>query len=201
MGCPTSSNWTARTTPDPLGQTAAWKSINATTWQTTWKLKGKVVYTDTLALSADGKSLTISSTGTTPNGGATNVTATFDRAAGGPGLAGKWRTKNINASSPNIFELVPSGTDGLAYKVPDVGLVCDSKVNGKDYPCTGTTVSPGWTIALTKSGLRAFDMTVKQGGKVLYKESFAVSADGKTLTATGGATATAEKTKVVYDRQ
>jgi hypothetical protein len=99
------------------------------------------------------------------------------------------------------LELVPSETDGLAYKVPDVGLVCDSKLNGKDYPCTGTTVSAGWTIALTKSGLRAFDMTVKQGGKLLYKESFAVSDDGKTMTATGGATTTAEKTKVVYDRQ
>jgi hypothetical protein len=38
-------------------------------------------------------------------------------------------------------------------------------------------------------------------GKFLYKVMYTVSADGKTLTETGTATATKEKVKVVYDRQ
>jgi hypothetical protein len=186
---------------DPLGNTAAWKSINATTWQTTWKLNGKTVTTDTLTLSPDGKSLTVNTAGTKPNGAAINDIALYERAAGGPGLSGRWKTKNVKSSSPNVLELVPSGGDGLAYKVADVGLACDSKLDGKDYPCAGTTLSAGWTIALTKAGPRTFDMTVKQAGKLLYKESFTVSADGKTMTATGGATATSERVKAVYDRQ
>jgi hypothetical protein len=44
-------------------------------------------------------------------------------------------------------------------------------------------------------------MTVKMNGKVLYKTGYAVSGDGKTLTESGGATATSEKIKVVYDHQ
>ena len=44
-------------------------------------------------------------------------------------------------------------------------------------------------------------MTVKNKGKLLYKVGYTVSADGKTLTETGSATATNEKVTVVYDRQ
>jgi hypothetical protein len=44
-------------------------------------------------------------------------------------------------------------------------------------------------------------MRVKNNGKVLYKVAYGVSADGKTLTETGGVTATNEKVKIVYDRQ
>src|ERR1035437_10352525 len=43
--------------PDTFGNTAAWKSINASAWETTWKLKGKVLTVDTLKLSADAAAL------------------------------------------------------------------------------------------------------------------------------------------------
>jgi len=187
--------------PDPFGDTAAWKSINATTWQTTWKLNGKVLTTDTLTLSPDAKMLTVNTKGTKPTGGAIDDTTVFQRASGGSGLAGKWKTQNVKSSSPSLLELTPSGTDGLTFKIADMGLTCESKLDGKDYSCTGPTVSAGWTIALSKSGPRSFDMTVKRNGKELYKEGYTASADGKTLTNTGAATATGEKVKVVYDRQ
>src|SRR6059036_1436777 len=54
--------------PAIFGNTAAWKSLNPTSWQTTWKLNGKVLTTDTLTLSADGKTLTVNTKGTKPNG-------------------------------------------------------------------------------------------------------------------------------------
>jgi len=44
-------------------------------------------------------------------------------------------------------------------------------------------------------------MTQKQNGKALYKDTFAVSADGKTLTDTGSAVGVSEKYTAVYDRQ
>src|SRR5277367_596560 len=34
--------------PDGLGDTTSWKSIDPNTWQTTWKLNGKTLSTDTL---------------------------------------------------------------------------------------------------------------------------------------------------------
>jgi hypothetical protein len=186
--------------PDPFGNTAAWKSLSSTSWQTTWKVNGKVLATDTLTLSPDGKTLTVNSKGTKPNGETLDDTAVFERVSGGPGLAGKWKTKNMKSSSPSVLEFAPKGADGLAFKIVDMDMACDSKLDGKDYPCSGPTLAPGWTVALTSSGPRGLDMTVKNKGKVVFKMAYTVSADGKTLTETG-ATAANEKTKVVYDRQ
>lgn len=44
-------------------------------------------------------------------------------------------------------------------------------------------------------------MTEKLNGKPIFKLSFTISDDGKTLTETGGAIAVNEKFKAVYDRQ
>jgi hypothetical protein len=154
-----------------------------------------------LTVSADGKSLTTHSKGTKPNGEAIDTTVVAERMSGGPGLPGKWKTKNLKSSSPSVLELVATGTDGLAFKIVDMGLSCDSKIDGKDYPCTGPTIAAGWTIALTNTGPRSLSMTVKNGGKILETIAYTVSQDGKTLTGTASVTATNEKVKVVYDRQ
>ena len=187
--------------PDPFGNTAVWKSIDASTWETTWKLKDKVLTVDTLKLSADGKALTVNSKGAKPNGGSIDDTATLQRVSGGPGLAGKWKTKNLKSSSPSVLELAPSGADGLVYRVVDMDMTCDAKLDGKYYPCSGPTLGPGWTLAWLKTSPRSLEWSVQMNGKPMYKGAFTVSADGKIMTDTGGATATNEKTKVVYDRQ
>ena len=43
---------------------ASWKSLSPTSWEATTKVNGKVISTDTMTLSADGKTLTINTTGT-----------------------------------------------------------------------------------------------------------------------------------------
>jgi hypothetical protein len=187
--------------PDGLGDTASWKSIGANTWQTTWKLNGRVLTTDSLMLGTDGKSLTVNSKGTKPNGDAIDDTTTFQRVSGGPGLAGKWQTRNVKSSSPAVVEFASSGSDRLSFRLVDMGLACDSKLDGKDYPCTGPTLPPGWTVAMNKAEARSLDLLVKKDGKPFFKVTYTVAADGKSMTETGGATATNEKIKIVYDRQ
>jgi hypothetical protein len=187
--------------PAVFGADAAWTSLSPTSWQTIWKLNGKVLSTDTLTLSADGKTLTVTTKGTKPNGETIDDTVVSERISGGPGLTGKWKTKNIKSSSPNVMEFAPSGTDGLTFKIVDMQLSCDTKLDGKDHPCSGPTLGPGWTVAFANKGARALDMTIKNNGKVLFNMSYTVSADGKTLTEHGTATGTNEKTTVVYDRQ
>jgi hypothetical protein len=187
--------------PAWFGTEAAWKEVGPTGWQTDWKLKGKVLYTDTLSVSVDGKTLTVHTKGTKPNGEAINDTVVSERVSGGPGLQGKWRTKNLKSASPSVMEFAPAGTDGLGFKIVDMGLSCDAKLDGQDHPCTGPTIGPGWTVAFANNTDRTLDMTVKNNGKVIFKASYSVSADGKTLTETGTAPGTDEKTKVVYDRQ
>lgn len=187
--------------PAWFGNHAAWTSLSPTSWQTIWKVNGKVIVTDTVTLSADNKTLTINSKGTKPNGERIDDTVVAERVSGGPGLAGKWRTKNMKSTSPSVLEFATSGADGLMYKVVDMGLSCAAKLDGKDYPCSGPTMGPGWTVAVADQGASGLDMTVKNAGKPLFKVTYTVSADGKTLTEIGTATATSEKTRVVYDRQ
>jgi hypothetical protein len=164
-------------------------------------LNGTVLTTDTLTLSADGKTLTVNSKGKKPNGEMIDDTVVAARVSGGPGLAGTWKTKNIKSAAPSVLELASSGPDGLVFKIVDMDLTCNGKFDGKDHPCTGPTLAPGWTASFVNAGPRALDMTVKNNGKVLFKLSYSVSADGKTLTENGTATGPNEKTKVVYDRQ
>jgi hypothetical protein len=187
--------------PAWFGSTAAWTSVSPTSWQTVWKLNGKVLTTDTLTLSADGKTLTVNTKGTKPNGEAINDTLVSERVSGGPGLAGKWKAKNMKSAAPSVLEFATSGANGLALKIVDMGLTCDGKLDGKDHPCTGPTLSQGWTVTYSNQSARGIDVVIKNNGKSMFNLSYMVSADGKTLTETGMATGTTEKTHVVYDRQ
>jgi len=187
--------------PAIFGQTAAWKRMDANTWEITDKLNGKYLSTDKLTVSADGKSLTLNMKGPKPNGGTMDDTVEYQRVSGDRGLAGKWKTKNFKSSSPEVMELAASGEDGLKLTIVDFQLTCEAKFDGKDYPCTGPTIASGWTMSVNKSGPRTIDITNKQNGKPLYLVSMTVSSDGKTLTETGSAVGVNEKFKAVYDRQ
>jgi hypothetical protein len=187
--------------PAVFGADAAWTSLGPTSWQTVWKLKGKVLSTDTLTLSADGKTLTVHTKGTKPNGETIDDTLVSERVSGGSGLGGTWKTKNMKSSSPNVLEFAASGTDGLTFRIVDMQLSCEAKLDGQDHACSGPTLAPGWTVMVAKQGARALDMTIKNNGKILFRSSYTVSADGKTLTEHGTVVGSNEKTTVVYDRQ
>jgi hypothetical protein len=52
-------------------------------------------------------------------------------------LPGKWKTKNVKSSSPDILEFAASGPDGLTLRSVDYQATCDARFDGKDYPLTG----------------------------------------------------------------
>ena len=120
---------------------------------------------------------------------------------GGPGLAGKWKTKNVKISSPGVLEVALNGSDGLTLSFLDEKATCAARFDGKDYPATGPIWPPGWTCVVAKDSARSFDVTWKKDGKPMFKGKFSASADGKILTEDGSTPATTEKTKAVYDRQ
>jgi hypothetical protein len=186
--------------PSLFGGAAAWKQIDATTWETAIKQKGKLINTSVTKLSADGKTLTTNETGPKPTGGTFDRTTVYARVSGGPGLVGVWKTKNP-PRMPRIVELVPSGANDLAIRFPDDLESCEAKFDGKDYPMAGPIAQPGLTLAVQKAGLRSFEVTGKQDGKPIFKFSFAAADDGKTLTQAGGMIGVDEKVVAVYDRQ
>ena len=104
--------------PALFGRTAAWKKNDANTWEATTKQDGKLILTETTKLSADGKALTVNASGPKPAGGTFEETVVYERLSGGPGLEGKWKTKNIKGSAPTVLELAPSGAD-----VGEIGVV------------------------------------------------------------------------------
>lgn len=185
----------------PWGMTIAWKAVDAKTWEVTEKTNGKVTSTSKLKLSADSKILSLDAKRVKADGGTSNDSITFQRVSGGPGLAGKWKTKNLKTSSPQTLSLTQKGSDGLTISLGNEGGVCDAKFDGKDYPATGPIWPSGWTCVIKKSGARGVDLTWKKDGKDMYKSTLAVSADGKALTETGSAAGVNEKFTVFYDKQ
>lgn len=184
-----------------FGSKMSWKAIDAGTWEVTNKVGPKVLSTDTYKVSADGKTLNVVSKGTSPAGKPFENTIVFQRVSGTSGFAGKWKTKNLQMSSPGMIELSASGADGLSFHMPDQKLVCDAKLDGKSYPCTGPDLPPNTSVVFKKLGADSFSADITIGGRLAYQSSYAGSADGKTLTETGSAVGTTEKYKAVYDRQ
>jgi len=185
----------------PWGTTDAWKPVDATTWQTTSRANGKLVGTASIKLSPDGKTLTVNSKMMKVTGETSDSTMTFQRVSGSTGLTGTWKAAKLQSSSPGVLSVAGKGADGLVLTFVDQNGVCDAKLDGKDYPAAGPLWPAGWTCALSPNGANAFDVSWKKDGRPMYKSTFTASADGKTLTETGGAVGTTEKIKAVYDRQ
>ncbi len=185
----------------PWGMTMAVKAVDPKTWEMTEKTNGKVSATSMTRLSADGKMLTVDTKRVKADGGTSNDSMTFSRVSGGTGLAGKWKTKNLTSSSPEMLTMTPKGSDGLTVTMGNEGGVCDAKLDGKDYPAKGTMWPAGWTCVVVKNGTNGVDLTWKKDGKAMYKATVSASADGKTLTESGSAAGVNEKYTIVYDKQ
>jgi hypothetical protein len=187
--------------PTPWGTSTAWKTINATTWENTNKVNGKVTGSATVKLSADGKNLTVDSKSIKATGETSNDSLLYERVSGSAGLAGKWKTKNVKIGAPGTMTIAPSGADGVTLTFVEEKGTCTGKFDGKDYPASGPIWPSGWTCSVAKNGAAGLDVTWKKDGTLMYKDAFSTSADGKVLTDVGAAPAANEKTKAIYDRQ
>lgn len=187
--------------PTPWGSTASYKHVDDRTWETAETVNGKVIATATMKLSADGKVLNVAIKAAKADGGTSDNTAVYQRVSGGPGLLGKWKTRNVKISSPGTVAIASSGADGLLLKFVDEGGTCDAQFDGKDYPATGSMWPAGWTCSVAKAGARTFNLTWKKDGKLMFQGVFTVSPDGRTLTDIESSPGTSEKVKAVYDRQ
>jgi len=189
--------------PAFMGNAVTWTQVNPSTWQADYRKPdtGVALVTQVLALSPDGKTLTATYKGSKPSGEAFEDSAVFQRVAGTAGLAGTWKSAKVQISSPDILQITAGKDDGFVFAVPAYKMTADVKFDGKDYPASGPTLPAGYTLGLRRIDARSFEMIQKVGGKVVYRDTFTVSADGKTLTDVGMAEGTQEKTKAVYDRQ
>jgi hypothetical protein len=168
--------------PFPLGGTVSWKQENDHTWASVYRLKGKELSTRRLVLSADGRTLTATSTGTRPSGETFKNVFTGQRVAGGPGLPGVWKSTEVKISSPGTFQITAPGPNALTFSSPEYQFVCNAQLDGKDYPATGPTVPEGFAMSVKRTGPRQIEYAEKYKGKPIREGVMTVSADGQTLT-------------------
>ena len=180
----------------PDGGTTSWKAVNDSMWEVTNRANGKINATTKLTLNgdtmssvaaiaqADGKNITVSSTG--------------KRMSGGPGFLGKWQAVKQDAGAL-WMELTPDGADGLKIAAPN--SLCAAKLDGKPYPMSGSGDGAKSTMSFRKMGPTSFESTTYLDGKVFFTDVYTVSADGKVLTDTGTPAATKKPVKTIFDRQ
>lgn len=186
--------------PGLLGYSVQWKQLDARTWETANRLQGKLISTDTTQLSADGKTLNVTTRGVRPNGEAFEDVGVYRRTAGGSGLIGSWMSTKYNIS-PVLLRFDPSPGDGIAFSNVSFQATCKAKADGKDYRMTGPTVPPEMTVAWKRAGARRLEIVQKDKGKPIFSGAFTVSPDSATLTYTGGPVAVKEPFTAVYRRQ
>jgi hypothetical protein len=185
----------------PFGYTASWKGIDDHAAEMTAKLNGKTIQTDSLKLSADGQTMTVTSKGSNPKGQPWEDVTVYRRVTGGKALAGTWKAIQVKMGSLRQIEFTPFGDDGVTWSIADYNVKSNAKFDGKDYPAQGPSAPGGLTVSLEKTGSLSFQLTEKKDGKPVYKAAYSVSTDGKTLTEVGSSGAVEEKTTFVYDRQ
>ena len=64
---------------NPMADTASPKKVDDNTYENVWKMGGKATVSATVAVSKDGKTLTVTQTGKDPSGAAVSSVAVYDR--------------------------------------------------------------------------------------------------------------------------
>lgn len=198
--------------PAFFGYEAAWTRTGENMWQSVVTLKGKQIGTDIYRLSPDGKTLTVTASGTNAQGTPFEETMVYRRSesadvptgtAGGTeaGLAGNWKGEDFTSKAPGMIEIQPDGDEGITIRMPAWGTQASVKFDGKDYPMTGEMMPPGLTLSLTRTGPSNFDATYKQDGKVVWTAKWTVSEDGETLTVVERVPGAEGENKAVFERQ
>jgi hypothetical protein len=169
-------------TGDPRTDTVSVKVVDEHTVIETGKKDGKVVYTETTKVAADGKTATFESTSNRP-GGESHVNGTMTRVASAPAgshaLAGSWHTSSFqNASDNMLVYTYKINGDTVAMSNPR-GESYTARLDGKPVPFTG---DPGTDMVAVKMVGKAMQETSMMSGKETAVAKMTVSPDGKTMT-------------------
>jgi hypothetical protein len=163
-------------------RTTTWTAAGDNAWDTVMKANGKVLGKSHRQLSADGKTLTITGTGTKPDGTTFNDVSVYTRVTGTTGLVGKWRSTKVTISAPDS-SVVSSPSPGIMHwDIPAYKETVEGKFDGTDLPITGPEVPPGLTLAVKPSSPTKYSYTVKANGKPVSYGIQTLAADGKSFT-------------------
>jgi hypothetical protein len=186
----------------PSGYTTSWTAAGPSGWDSTTTLEGKVLDKVHRQLSADGKTLTITSTGTKPDGSSFADESVYTRVSGGSGLEGKWRSVKVKISSPSNFVMEASTPGSIKWVIPDYKESAAGKADGSDLPVTGPTAPAGLTIAVKLDSPTKHSYIAKMNGKPVGYAVQTLAKDGTSFTEIDWSPGKeSEKTTSVYVKQ
>jgi hypothetical protein len=169
----------------PYADTESVREVNDHSIEIIDKSREKVVATNRLTTSDDGKTLTtvwktISENGK-ESGGQFESERVGGAPAGGNKVAGEWRPVKTNTSEDIITVTYKVTTDGLAMSDP-TGDSYTAKFDKKEYPFKG---DPGITaVSLKKIDENTIEETDIRKGKVITVVRMTVDRDGKMMMVT-----------------
>lgn len=140
---------------------------------------GKQVRKGTSSISADGKTRTIRSEVTPPDGTAYTTTTIAKRVSGGPGTAGEWKEVSTKSSSDKGILSIAVKGDSIDFKETDNDKAMTCKLDGSPTKFAGGTMSVKLADPHTLKVMYSGD-----DGKVRRENTFVLSADGKMITET-----------------
>jgi hypothetical protein len=184
-------------------RTTTWSAAGKNSWDRVTRIDGKVSSQGHVALSEDGKTLTMTSSGTRPDGHEFHEEDVFSRVVGTDGLAGTWRAAKVTGpTGPETFMISSPAPGVLHYEIPDLKVSVECSADDKDYPLTGPTVPPGATISFKRVSPTKVRYTMKINGKPDSIGVQTIAPDGGSFTDTNWNAGRAnERTTAVYVKQ
>jgi hypothetical protein len=163
-------------------RTTTWTTAGDNAWDNVIKADGKVLFNARRQLSADSKTLTITSTGTRPDGTAFKDETIYTRVTGTTGLVGMWRSTKVTISAPDSY-VVSSPSPGIMHwDIPAYKQTVEGKFDGTDLPIIGPDEPSGLTIAIKPDSPTKLSYIVKVNGKPDSYGVQTLAADGKSFT-------------------
>lgn len=141
---------------------------------------GKPVRKTNISVSADGKTRTSKSEFFPSDGAPFTMTSVARRVSGGPGPAGEWKEIKFSSSDDKGVLTIAINGDNIAFKETDSPKPVMCKLDG-----TETKFGDGGTVSIKLADPHTLKVTYKDNdGKVRRNNTFALNADGKTITET-----------------
>lgn len=167
--------------PGNFGTTFAVTAVRPDEWTGVRKKDGKQEIKGIWTLSKDGNTLHDDFTATGDSGKTIHLVYVYERRGGGAGFAGDWVSTSEQVGT-YVLQLRPYEGDGLSIVSPAEGVTKSVKFDGREYPSTGARVKTLSSAERVTAG--AINVTDKVDGKVVDRQEYRLSGDGKTLTIT-----------------
>jgi len=175
--------------------------VSPSTVEFTDKKAGKIIFSQSLSVSADGSKLTskfTSNTGEKPITGSYTEKRLKAGPHGSHAISGTWQQDSLpDLADAGRSVTLSTTTDGL--KMIYNGQTTDAKFDGKQYPTVG---DPGKTmVSLKKVDDRTIEETDRRLGKVTDVIVWSLAADGKTISLSDTDPQHETKTTSILDKQ